>query len=298
MRIFLTGATGFIGSALVPELIGAGHQVLGLTRSDAGAQALRAAGAEPHHGDLEDLDSLRGGAAKADAVIHAAFNHDFSKFEANCALDRRAITALGEVLAGSKRPLLITSGTAIANTVPGKLSTEADPADPNHPNPRVASELAGIAMARAGVNVSVMRLPQVHDPVKQGLITFAVEMARQKGVSAYLGDGSARWPAAHVSDVARLYRLAIERQEAGAIYHAVAEEGVRFRDIAQVVGRSLKLPVTSLPVDKAAEHFGWLAMFASFDMPASGARTQAMLGWHPTGPDLLSDLARMPVAVA
>jgi nucleoside-diphosphate-sugar epimerase len=292
MRIFLTGATGFIGSAIVPELINAGHQVIGLTRSEAGAQSLKAAGAEAHRGDLEDLESLRSGAAKSDGVIHCAFNHDFSKFVENCEMDKRAIEALGDVLVGSDRPLLITSGTGMGNAAPGQAATE-DHFDSNHPNPRKASEVAGAAVAKRGVNVSVVRLPQVHDTVKQGLITYAVQLAREKGVSAYIGEGLNRWPAAHVLDVARLYRLAVEKQAPGARYNAVAEEGVPMRQIAEVVGRGLKVPVVSLSPEEAPAHFGWLAMFAGFDMPASSAQTRQRLGWHPTGPGLIADLEQM-----
>ena len=292
MRIFLTGATGFIGSAIVPELISAGHQVLGLTRSDAGAQSLKAAGAEVHRGDLEDLESLRSGAAKSDGVIHTAFNHDFSRFAENCEMDRRAIEALGDVLTGSDRPLIITSGTGMGNAAPGQAATE-DHFNSSHPNPRKASEVAGVSVAERGVNVSVVRLPQVHNPVKQGLISYAVQLAREKGASAYVGDGLNRWPAAHVLDVARLYRLAVEKQEAGARYHAVAEEGVPVRDIAEVVGRGLKVPVVSLSPQAAPAHFGWLAAFVGFDMPASSAHTQERLGWHPTGPGLIADLEQM-----
>jgi nucleoside-diphosphate-sugar epimerase len=292
MRVFVTGATGFIGSAIVPELIGAGHQVLGLARSDAGAQALIAAGAVAHRGSLEDLESLRSGAAKADGVIHCAFDHDFSNFVANCEKDRRAIEALGAALAGSDRPLVITSGTGIGNAVPGQAATEEN-FDPNHPIPRIASELAGASMSAAGVSVSVVRLPQVHDTVKQGLITPAVALAREKGVSAYVGDGLNRWPAAHVLDVARLYRLALEKREAGARYHAVAEEGVPLRDIAEVIGRGLKIPVVALSAEQAAAHFGWLAAFAGRDLPASSAQTQQRLGWRPTGPGLIDDLEHM-----
>jgi nucleoside-diphosphate-sugar epimerase len=292
MRIFLTGATGFIGSAIVPELINAGHQVLGLTRSDAGAQALKAAGAEAHQGDLEDLESLRRGAAVSDGVIHCAFNHDFSKFVENCENDRRAIEAMGDVLVGSDRPLLITSGTGMGNAAPGQPATE-DHFDLNHPNPRAASEKAGAAVLHRGVNVSVVRLPQVHDTVKQGLITYAVARAREKGVSAYIGDGLNRWPAAHVIDVAHLYRLALEKHEAGSRYNAVAEEGISMREIAEVVGRGLKVPAVSLSPEEAQAHFGWLAMFAGNDMPASSAHTRQRLGWHPTGPGLIADLEQM-----
>ena len=292
MRVFVTGATGFIGSAIVPELINAGHQVLGLTRSEAGAQALVAAGAEAHRGTLEDLESLRSGAAGSDGVIHCAFDHDFSNFVANCEKDRRAIAALGGALTGSDRPLVITSGTGMGNAAPGQAATE-DTFNPDHPNPRKASELAGAEVAAAGVNLSVVRLPQVHDTVKQGLITPLVALAREKGVSAYVGDGLNRWPAAHVLDVARLYRLALEKREPGARYHAVAEEGVSARDIAHVIGQGLRLPVVAVSAAEAAGHFGWLAMFVGLNMPASSAQTRERLGWHPTGPGLISDLERM-----
>ena len=292
MRIFLTGATGFIGSAIIPELINAGHHVIGLTRSDAGAQTLKTAGTEVHHGNLEDLESLRSGAAKSDGVIHCAFDHDFSNFVANTEKDRRAIEALGEALIGSSRPLVITSGTGMGNAAPGQPATE-DHFNPNHPNPRKASELAGVSVLDRGVNVSVVRLPQVHDPVKQGLISPYVQLTREKGIAAYVGDGLNRWPAAHVLDVARLYRLAIEKHEAGSRYHAVDEEGVRVKDMAEVIGRGLKVPVVSLSQEEAPAHFGWLAAFVAIDMPASSALTRERLGWHPTGPKLIADLEQM-----
>jgi nucleoside-diphosphate-sugar epimerase len=287
MRVFVTGATGFIGSAIVPELINAGHQVLGLSRSDAGAKSLAAAGAEVHRGDIEDLESLRSGAAKSDGVIHTAFIHDFSKFEENCEIDRRAIEALGAALAGSGRPFVVTSGTAVAHT-PGRLTTEEDA--PNSPMPRVASEAAAASLAEQGVRVSIMRLPQVHDPYKQGLITYLVAAARDKGVSAYVGDGQNRWPAVHRLDAAHLYRLALEKGVAGARYNAVAEEGVPLREIAEALGRGMKLPVVSKSAGEAAEHFGWLGMFVGADIPASSALTQQRLGWRPTGPKLMDDL--------
>lgn len=296
MRVFLTGATGFIGSAIVAELIKEGHQVLGLTRSEAGAQALLAAGAEAHHGNLEDVESLRSGAAKADGVIHCAFDHsafghDFSRFVEVCEKDRRAIEALGDALAHSPRPLVITSGTGMG-AAPGTPALE-DHFDHNHPNPRKISEIAGMSVAQRGVNVSVVRLPQVHNTEKQGLLTYAVQAARTKGASAYIGAGENRWPAAHVLDVARLYRLALEKAEPGSRYHAVAEEGISLRAIAEVIGERLKMPVRSLSAEEAQGHFGWLAMFAGVDMPASSALTRQRLGWNPTGPGLLSDLANM-----
>ncbi len=291
MRVFLTGATGFIGSAIIPELIQSGHQVLGLTRSDAGAKLLAAAGAEVHRGNLEDLDSLRRAAAMSDAIIHCGFNHDFSKFVANCEQDRLVIEAMGAVLAGSDRPLIITSGTGMGTAAPGKPATE-DVFNPNHPNPRKASEVAAAAVAQRGVNVSVVRLPQVHDPIKQGLITPFIQLARDKGVVAYLGEGLNRWPAVHIRDAARVYKLALDRHEAGSRYHAVAEEGVPLRHIAEVIGRGLKMPLVSVPAEDAASHFGWLAAFVGLDMPASGALTQQRLAWHPTGPALIADLER------
>ena len=297
MRVFVTGATGFIGSVVVADLIKAGHQVVGLTRSDAGAKSLVEAGAEVHRGNLEDLESLRRGAAESDGVIHTAFDHDFAEFVANCEKDRRAIEALGGALAGSDRALVITSGTGMGNAVPGQPATE-DVFNPRHPNPRIASELAGASVLAAGVNVSVVRLPQVHDTVKQGLITPAVAIARAKGASAYVGEGLNRWPAAHVSDVAPVYRLALEKAEAGAHYHAVAEEGIAVREIAEVIGRGLRVPVVSVAAKAAAAHFGWLAAFAGLDLPASSLQTQQRLGWHPTGPGLIADLERMRYADA
>ncbi|MBN3744410.1 SDR family oxidoreductase [Burkholderia sp. Se-20373] len=295
MRIFLTGATGFIGSALVPELIRAGHEVIGMTRSDAGARALRQAGAEPHHGTLEDVDSLKRGAANVDAVIHLAFDHDFSRFQENCEKDKRAIDALGSVLRGSDRPLLVTSGTGVGSGAHGELARE-DVFNVSHPNPRIGSELAGQALLDAGVNASVLRLPQVHDAHKQGLVTPLIAIAREKGAVAYVGEGRNRWPAGHLSDVVRLYRLAIENAEPGARYHAVGEEGIRSRDIAEALGRGLGLPVVSIAAGGAQAHFGWMGMFAGMDMPASSALTQARLSWRPTGPSLLSDLAQAQYA--
>jgi nucleoside-diphosphate-sugar epimerase len=290
MKIFVTGATGFIGSAVVPELIKAGHQVLGLSRSDAGAKSLAAAGAQAHRGDLTDLESLRSGAAVSDAVIHTAFGHDFSKFAENCEIDRRAIEALGSVLEGSDRPFIVTSGTA-GLAAPGQVATEDNNIPPNFPFPRVSEQMA-LALVPKGVKASVMRLPQVHDTTKQGLVTYLIAVARQKGVSAYVGEGQNRWSAAHVLDVARLYKLAMEKHEAGAKYHAVAEEGVIMRDIAEAIGRGLKVRVVSLSPEQAEAHFGWLGMFASNDLRASSAQTRRKLGWNPTGPGLIADLER------
>lgn len=297
MRVFLTGATGFIGSHLVPELIGAGHQVIGVTRSDAGAAALEQAGAEVFRGTLEDPDALARGTERADAVIHTAFDHDFSRFVENCAKDGRVITALGATLKGSDRPLLITSGVGLGGGVPGEPASE-DRFDTHHPNPRITSELSGADLAAAGVKVLVMRLSQIHDTRKQGLITPAIAIAREKGLSPYVGDGQNRWSAAHISDTVRLYRLAIEKGEPGARFNAVAEEGIPVRAIAEAIGRGLGVPVRSLSPEDAAAHFGWMAGFATMDMLATSTLTQKRLGWHPTGPGLIADLERMDYAAA
>ncbi len=296
MRIFVTGAPGFIGSALVPELIHAGHQVVGLTRSESGAEVLRKAGAVVLNGNLEDLDSLRRGAADSDGVIHLAFNHDFSQFQRNADDDRKAIEAMGEVLSGSNRPFIVTSGTAIAANVDGKPSTEDSPV--TSWNPRVASEATVKALAQRGVNTSVVRLPQVHDTRKQGLVPYFLAVTRQKGISAYIADGSNRWPAAHVSAVAQLYRLAFEKAEPGSIYHAVDEEGVTMKEIAEAHGRGLNVPVVSIRPEEAEAQFGWLAQFAALDMPSSSVLTQAKLNWKPTGPGLIVDLDGMDYSQA
>lgn len=294
MRVFLTGATGFIGSAIVPELIQAGHQVLGLTRSESGAAQLRQAGVEVHRGDLEDLDSLRKGAAKADAVIHTAFNHDFSRFAANCENDRQVIHALGEVLTGSDRPLIVTSGTGVAgHGGNGHIGLETDPPVSSKIIPRGATEEAVAAVAERGVRTMIVRLPQVHDTEKQGLVSYAIQIAREKGVSAYMGEGCNRWPAVPRFAAAALYKLVLEKGEEGKRYNAVAEEGVSMREIAEVVGQGLKIPVVSLSQEQAAEHFGWLGIFAGLDMPASSAWTQQALGWKPAGPSLIEDLKNM-----
>lgn len=286
MRVFVTGATGFIGLPVTRELIAGGHEVLGLARSEAGAKALAALGAKVQHGALEDLDSLRAGATASDAVIHLAFIHDWSNFAASCEADRRAIEALGEVLAGTERPLIVTGGVAGLAGL-GQLATEDDRIPPDFPFPRVSEQTA---LALAGVRASVMRLPQVHNTLRQGLITPMVAIAREKGVSAYINEGRNRWAAAHVSDVARLYRLALEKNEAGTRYHAVAEEGVMMRDIAEAIGRRLDVPVKSISEDEAGGHFGWFAMFAAHDLAASSAKTRRLLGWDPTGPGLITDL--------
>jgi nucleoside-diphosphate-sugar epimerase len=290
MRVFVTGATGFIGSAVVKELVGAGHHVLGMARSDAGAKSLEAAGAQVHRGDLDDLESLRRGAAATDAVIHTAFRHDWSKFAESCELDKRAIETIGAVLQGSSRPFIVSSGVGVAQ---GRAAIEDDPPLPSSPSlPRV-SEVTALALMERGVHASVMRLPQVHDTVKQGLVTPLIAVARAKGVSAYVGEGQNRWPAAHVTDVARLYLLALEKGTAGARYHAVAEEGVRLKDIATAIGRGLNVPVISIAQEQAQEHFGFLGFFAGRDPLTSSAQTRRKLGWNPTGPSLLTDLGNM-----
>ena len=293
MRIFVTGATGFVGSAVVQELIAAGHSVLGLTRSDAGVAGLTAAGADVHRGSLDDLDSLRRGAESADGVIHTAFNHDFSRFKENCETDRRVIEALGDVLAGSDRPLIITSGTALVGA--GRQSTEADlPPSGSNAIPRVASEEAAAALASRGIRVAAMRLPPtVHGEGDHGFVPFLIGLAREKGVSAYVGEGGNRWSAVHRLDAARLYRLAIESAFApGTRYHAVAEDGVPFREIANVIGRRLNLPIVGKTPQEAAAHFGWFAHFAAIDAWSSSQRTRDALGWQPTQPELLVDLDR------
>jgi nucleoside-diphosphate-sugar epimerase len=289
MRIFVTGATGFIGLSVAKELISAGHEVLGLARSDTGEKALAAIGADIRRGSLEDTAGLQEAAAGSDAVIHLAFIHDWSKMAESCAVDRRAIEALGSSLAGSDKPLIVTAGTA-GLAAPGHIATENSDVPRDFPFPRVSEQTA---LSLKNVRASVMRLPQVHDTERQGLVSYAVAVAREKGVSAYVGDGGNRWAAAHVSDVARLYRLALEKHEAGARYHAVAEEGVPMRDIAQTIGRSLKVPVKSLSAEQAAAHFGWLAMFIDKDLMASSNETRRKLGWNPTGPGLISDLEHL-----
>ncbi len=290
MRVFVTGASGFIGSAVVSELIGAGHSVVGLARSDANARAIEALGAQVHWGTLQDLDALRDGAAKADGVAHLAFIHDFSKFAENGQIDKAAIAAMGEALAGTGKPLVVTSGTGFL--APGRLATEEDVARAGDGVPRV-SEAAAFAFAARGVRAMAVRLPQVHGaPGKAGFVSYLCDVARTKRVSAYIGDGADRWPAAHRLDVARLYRLALENGVAGKAYHAVGDEGIAVRAIAEVIGRQLGVPVASIPLADAGAHFGFLAMFAGVDMPASSALTQQWLGWKPREIGLIADIGQ------
>lgn len=289
MHVFVTGATGFVGSAVVRELLDAGHRVTGLARSDAAATALQAAGAQVHRGALDDADSLRRGAAAADGVIHTAFIHDFAHYLDNCQADGRAIAALGAGLAGSDRPLLVTSGTAVLPQ--GRLGTEVERADPASAPPRAISETAALALLPQRVRAMVLRLPpSVHGEGDHGFVPMLIGIARDAGVSAYVGDGANRWPAVQRTDAARLYRLALERGQAGACYHGNAEEGVAFGDIAAAIGRHLQLPVRAVPAEAAAAQFGWMARFASQDVPTSSAWTREQLGWQPTGPGLLQDL--------
>ncbi|MEO6195775.1 MAG: SDR family oxidoreductase [Thermoanaerobaculia bacterium] len=290
MRVFVTGATGFIGSAIVRELIDAGHQVLGLARSAAAADALARLGVEAHRGELSDTESLVAGARACEGVIHAAFIHDFVDFSAAGETDRRAIDALGATLAGSGRPLVVTSGTAHLKA--GRIGTEDDAPDPSSAaTHRIASEEATLAMASRGVGASLVRLPpSVHGDGDYGFVPRLINIARQKGVSAYIGDGLNRWPAVHRLDAAHLFRLALEKGSPGARYHGIADEGVPVRDIADVIGRRLNVPVVSKSPEEAADHFGFLSHFLAIDCPASSAQTQEWLGWRPTRPGLIPDL--------
>ena len=290
MKVFVTGATGFIGTALVQELLNAGHQVLGLARSDASANALKAAGATVQRGDLQDLDSIHSGAAASDAVIHAGFIHDFSRFAEVCEVDRLAIETIGSTLAGSNRPFVVTSGTALVR--PGILATE-DMASNHDTNrfPRV-SEMAGLAFASKGVRATAIRLsPSVHgEGDHHGFIPILINIARQKGVVAYIGDGQNRWNAVHRLDAAHLFRLALEKGDAGTRYHAVSDEAITVKAISEVIGRHLNLPIVSISPEEAAAHFGWFGAMAALDCPASSNLTQERLNWRPSHPSLLEDL--------
>jgi nucleoside-diphosphate-sugar epimerase len=288
MRVFVTGASGFIGSAVVKELLKAGHSVLGLARSDESAAQVKAAGAEVQRGSLQDLDSLKKGAEACDGVIHTAFSHDFSKLAQNCQDERNAIAALGDGLAGSKKPLVLSGGLGIIPK--GEIATENDDAIPSSDSWPRGPEEAGAEVAKRGARVSIVRLPQVHDRTKAGLITYFIAIAKEKGAVAYVGEGKNRFSAAHVLDVARLYRLALEYKGAQTKFHAVAEEGPTMKAIADLIARKLNLPAISKTQAEAAEHFGWMAMFAELNLLASSAITRKELGWKPTGPGLLDDL--------
>ncbi|GAB3614901.1 SDR family oxidoreductase [Humibacter ginsengisoli] len=290
MRVFVTGATGFIGSHLVTDLRDAGHDVVGLSRSEAGAERLRAAGATPFLGDVNDLPRLRAAADDAEAVVHTAFDHEHPDSAEPSENDRMVIAALGETLAGTDRPLIVTSGTGLVRARPGAAVVESDPHEPSSVVARAASEEAAEALIENGLDVRIVRLPQVHDTRRQGRLRWHIRLARERGSVAYIGDGSNRVPAVHVTDAARLFRLALERGRQGMRYHAVAEEGVRLREIAEAIGETLHLPVASLAPEDAAGYFGWLAQLAGLDLPASGTWTAGELDWRPTGPSLLDDL--------
>jgi nucleoside-diphosphate-sugar epimerase len=292
MRIFVTGATGFIGSRVVSNLLAGGHQVTGLVRSDKAASKLTYAGATAQFGSLEDPQSWLRAIENCDAVIHTAFDHDFNHFVANCEKDRRVIAAIGSVLKGSQRPFIITSGTAMGDDDSGQPAREQN-FNPAHPNPRVASELEGQILLEQGIDVRVVRLPQVHNTERQGLISYYIPQAKEKGVAAYINEGRNAWCAANVDDVANLYVKVLEHGESGKRYHAVAEESISSRQIADVVAKGLGVPTASLKQEQAAEHFGWFAAFASMDLRASGEWTRQQLNWQPSGAGLLDDLRNM-----
>lgn len=290
MRIFLTGATGFIGSAIIPALLEAGHRVVGLARSDTSAATLRAAGATPHRGDLEDLPALRLGAQAADAVIHAAFDHDFSNLAHSCELDRQAIVAIGDALAGSNKPFIVTAGLPVT---PGRIATEEDvPPAGGHGIPRV-SEQTAMSLIDRGIRACVVRMPQVHDRSKQGFATYLLAHAREKGVSAYVDDGLNRWPAVHRLDAADLYRHVLDAGTVGQRYHAVAQEGVTVREVAEAIARRLDIPAVSVSTEQSAKHFGWLDRVARMDVPASSRLTLERLTWRPQqAADFIADIAQ------
>lgn len=287
MHVFVTGATGFIGSAIVQELLSHGHRVTGLARSDEGAQALAAAGAAAHRGDLTDLESLQRSAAAADAVIHTAFNHDFSRFAASCEDDRHIVTALGEALAGSDRRLVVTSGTALVAGKPLAVETDA----PSSHHPRAASEQAVAALVERGVKACIVRLPpSVHGEGDHGFVPLLIDLARRQGLAAFVGDGRNRWPAVHRLDAAALFRLAAEKGRAGVSYHGAAQTGVPFADLTAIIGRRLGLPVQGLTGNAVPAHFGWFEKFAAMDNPCSSEATQSELGWQPRRTGLLADV--------
>lgn len=291
MRVYLTGASGFVGSAIVQQLLQAGHQVLGLARTNSAAEALIKAGAEVHRGNLEDLESIKKGTAGCDAVIHTAFNHDFSRFKANCEHDREVIQALGAALAGSDRPLVITSGIGLLNY--GRLVTENDTPAGSEVIPRAASEEAAHVVAGQGINTYIVRLPPtVHGQGDHGFIPMVIGMAKEKGESAYIGEGQNRWPAVHRLDAAVVYRLIVEKQPLQKVYHAVGEEGISFRQIATAIAQGLQVPVVSKDGQEAEAHFGWFKHFAALDCPASSEQSRKSLGWEPQQPALLDDLAQ------
>lgn len=292
MKVFVTGATGFIGSFVVPELIQAGHQVVGMTRSEKGEAALKAAGAEAHYGTIEDLDSLRAGVDKGEAVIHLAFNHDFSKMPENSENDRRAIQAMTEALAGSGRRFVATGGVMMQSPDMGRPFDEDDSIATNFPRTTEATTLESL---ENGVHPVVVRLSQIHNPHRQGLVSLLIGIAMEKGAIAYVGDGSNRWAAAHVTDTARLFRLALEKGEAGSKWHAVGEEGIPMKDIAEALARRLNLPIVSLSPEEAPAYFGFASHFIAFDAPASSKKTQERLGWKPTGTGLIEDLNNLVI---
>lgn len=289
MRVFITGASGFIGTAVTKELIKGGRQVLAMVRSDEGAAKVEKLGAKSYRTTLDNLEGLKSGARQCDAVIHCAFNHDFSRIANSCAEDYQSILALGEAMTGKSGPLIVTSGTGFS--IDGRIRTEEDPANNSNENwPRASEAAAAEVSEKYGVNVIVVRLPQVHDQEKFGLVTYLIEIAKQKGFCAYIGDGSNAWPAVALADCAYLYKLALEKGAKGARYNAVGEEGVSACEIAEALSLRLKIPVKSITADEAGAYFSWMMLFAGLDMRASSALTQERLGWRPNGPSLVEDL--------